>query len=386
MIRKYKFKNKTYYKIQLSYTDNKGKRHQRKYSFNKAGERISSERFAGKLEFEYLAEYKSNLKDQFSSMTFEEWHKAYLKSISLSHTKGTISQYDGDLKKWLFKSFVSKKLSEISKADINEYIFNYLPSRGASPHLQRKKGKVLSRIFEAALEEGHIAKNPCLGITVKVPPSEKLVLNTKEVNLFLSTAREIEHKFYYLWAMSLLTGLRNGELYSLRWKDIDEETNLITVSSQWTNKDGLHSTKSNKNRNVPISKNLKVLLLELKNMGPFKENLKGLNKSSHFIDDLVLPRSSEWKHGEQSKITKRFCKSINITEVKFHDLRATFITNLLSCGVSSPKVMSIVGHTRTSTIDVYLRLAGVNIKGVTEELGYSLPISKIQNVVDIYAI
>lgn len=289
-----------------------------------------------------------------------------------------VMQYDGDLKKWLPEGFGDKKLTEYTKSNIHELVLKTLPKNGASPNLQKKTRRVLARIFEAALEEGLINRNPCKGITVKVPPPKKEVLVTGEASRLLTCARLSRHPFYYHWAMALLTGMRNGELYALRWKDIDIVSGTINISSSWSNKDGYHCAKSNKNRIVPISEDLKQLILELKNLGPFKENLTGLNGNNQFFNDLVLPRSSEWKHGEQSKITKKYCEQLGITSVKFHDLRATFITSMLAQGVSTPKVMSIVGHARMSTTDEYLRLAGVNVKGATESLGYSLP-SKINN-------
>jgi hypothetical protein len=46
--------------------------------------------------------------------------------------------------------------------------------------------------------------------------------------------------------------------------------------------------------------------------------------------------------------------------------------------------MAIVGHSRTSTTDEYLRLAGVNIKGSTDSLGYGLPKEKAQNVISLF--
>jgi hypothetical protein len=45
--------------------------------------------------------------------------------------------------------------------------------------------------------------------------------------------------------------------------------------------------------------------------------------------------------------------------------------------------MSVVGHSRTSTTDEYLRLAGVNVKGVTDQVSYSLPSREQQNVLEI---
>ena len=71
------------------------------------------------------------------------------------------------------------------------------------------------------------------------------------------------------------------------------------------------------------------------------------------IDNPVLPHPREWKNGEQAKVTREFCQVIGVTPIDFHDLRATFITNMLAQGVSLAKVMAIVGHRKTATTDRY---------------------------------
>ena len=384
MIKPYKHDGKTYFLIQLSYTDKLGKRHQPKFRLDKTGKRISSKQVAKILEIEYLIELKAKIEQNYSKLCFKEYHQKYLQEIKLSLKRSTVMQYDGDLKKWLTKEIFEKKMDEIKKADIHNFVFESLPSMGATPHTQKRILKTLRKIFQSALEEGIISRNPAQGISVKVPPPKKLVLNTQEASRLLERSKEDNHPFYHLWAFALLSGLRSGELYALRWADVDEVAGTINISASWSNKDGYHSTKSNKNRVIPISKDLLTLLLELKNIGPFEETLTGLTGKSNFFCDLVLPRSSEWKHGEQARITKAFCRLIGVAEIKFHDLRATFITNMLAQGVSLPKVMSIVGHSRTSTTDEYLRLAGVNIQGATESLGYSLPKKVSGNIVSLY--
>jgi integrase len=384
MIKKYKHKGKNYLLIQLSHTDIHGKRYQPKFRFDKEGMRITSERKARKLEFEYLTNLKDEIQGNLTSLTFKEWRIKFLSDAQLIFKKSTIMQYDGDLTKWLPLSFVSMKLTDIKKRHIHDLIFNELPKNGATVHTQKRIWKNVRRVLESAVDECLISINPAKGITVKVPPTKKLVLNTDEVELLLREALVSSHSFYYVWSFALLSGLRSGEMYGLRWRDIDEISGNINISHQWTSKDGYHSTKSNKCRVLPISKQLGGLLKELRNMGASQEIQKGFNGSSHYIDDLVLPRINDWKNGAQSKVIREFCKMIGITEIKFHDLRATFITNMLAQGVPLVQVMSIVGHSKTSTTDEYLRLAGVNIKGSTDRLGYCLPKLGHKNVISMF--
>jgi hypothetical protein len=89
--------------------------------------------------------------------------------------------------------------------------------------------------------------------------------------------------------------------------------------------------------------------------------------------EFVLPRLWEWDQGSQGQITREFCKGIGITSITFHDLRATFITQMLNNGVALSKVMAIVGHSSLKTTQGYLRLCGKDVEGATEELGVLVP-------------
>ena len=100
-------------------------------------------------------------------------------------------------------------------------------------------------------------------------------------------------------------------------------------------------------------------------------------------DDFVLPRLWRWRQGEQAAVLRSFCEVIGITSVRFHDLRASFITNMLAQGVPIVKVMSIVGHGKMATTDGYLRLAGVGLEGTTNKLDYSAPKTFLARVLSL---
>jgi integrase len=102
--------------------------------------------------------------------------------------------------------------------------------------------------------------------------------------------------------------------------------------------------------------------------------------------EFVLPRLSEWENGDAAKVTRTYCKSLGITDIRFHDLRATFITNLLSRGESLARVMAIVGHSDMETTNVYLRKAGIELKDGTEKLGYKIPKANFGNVIQLKTI
>lgn len=143
-------------------------------------------------------------------------------------------------------------------------------------------------------------------------------------------------------------------MFALKWTDIDLETGLISINKQWTNKDGIREPKWGSSRTVPLGSELKSYLLEFKaETSGFKRTLlDSRTKEKITASDYVLPTLKEWEHGMQAEVLEDFCTGIGITAVKFHDLRATFITNLLNQGVPLVQVMKMVGHRKLSTTDI----------------------------------
>lgn len=93
----------------------------------------------------------------------------------------------------------------------------------------------------------------------------------------------------------------------------------------------------------------------------------------------------KWIQGSQAKELKEFYREIGITQIRFHDLRATFITQLLLRGVPLAKVMTIIGHSTIKTTMKYLRLVAQDTKGATEALGVTASkVNNINNVVNLF--
>jgi integrase len=274
--------------------------------------------------------------------------------------------YQSTIDKWLLKPWMGFELKDITKKMVYELVFEKINS---TEHTKKYVLKIIKRIFQVALDLGYITHNPAQGLQVRVPESDKKVLTNAEAQIFLSEAKSTNHRFYPVWLMALFTGMRSGELYALRWTDIDLEAKTICVGRSWSSKNGFTTTKNQKSRVVPISEVLLDYLRELKLLSGQKE--------------FVLPRLNEWERGEAAYVTREFCKSLGITEIKFHDLRATFITNLLSRGESLVRVMAIVGHADMETTNVYLRKAGIELNGGTERLGYSIPKEHEANVINV---
>lgn len=351
-IKSYDENGKKVYEVYVNGFDSIGRRIQKR----KKG--LDSLRKAQTVEFELKREL-AQLKEEAVPYRWHEWFDECMKQMRLEYRPSTIYNYETQIKKWIHPHWEKLEIRNISKSDVYETIFEKCKDI-VSPNNRKTILKMVKRLFQMAVDEGVIDRNPCTGVQVKVAEVEQKVLTNSEVEIFLREARITNHKFYSIWALALMTGMRSGELYALKWTDIDFDAKTISVSKQWTSKNGLGPTKSGRTRIVPIADSLLQFLRELKVKTPPEQ-------------ECVLPHPRDWQNGEQAKVTKEFCIAIGVTPIKFHDLRATFITNLLARGESLARVMSLVGHSQLKTTNGYLRKAGVDVQGGTDKLGYKLP-------------
>lgn len=348
------------YEVFIKVRDKSGKQVARR-------KRCASEREAKKAQLDMLME----LQGQKTKVTWKYWVERVLEKYRVEYRNSTYLNYKHLLGKWFDPFWNDKFIDEIKPSDVHSAVFE--TSTQLSTYTRKTLLKIAKRIFNLAIEEGLILRNPAVGIRVRVAEANQAILNRNEIDILLKAARECDHRFFPHWSLALLTGMRSGELYSLRWPDVDFVTGRINISKAWTKKNGEGPTKTAKNRIYPISNECRKFLVELQ---------QNFSRGS----DFVLPRLWEWDQGDQAKVLKSFCEEIGITPVRFHDLRATFITQMLNNGIPLSKVMAIVGHSSLKTTQGYLRLSGKDIEGSTEGLNIQIPGKevKLDNVVDLW--
>jgi integrase len=253
----------------------------------------------------------------------------------------------------------SRSAAGVTQIDVKE-LMNGLEAEGLSASHRRKMKVVINRIFQYGMEKRMIKgiiQSPTIGLKLeREKDTVHEILTLGEIRKLLLSARTMQHKWYYHWALALLTGMRSGELYALLWTDIDWENNAITVSKTY---DSRHKVikmqpKSGCWRTVPISSELKSLLLELKAQAGDRPN--------------VLHRIWTWTLGLQAGELRKFCIGLGLPSIRFHTLRACFATQLIRNGVPPIQIQKICGWQDLKTMQRYIRMAGIEIQGATEGL------------------
>lgn len=192
------------------------------------------------------------------------------------------------------------------------------------------------------------------------------ILHDNEIKKLLSYARSYEPLWYYIWSFAVYTGCRNGELYALKWTDINFKDRMITVQRSYNKKYKVEKCTKNEDwRHVSICEPLWKAIEELKLKHDHDVERGECNHVGY-----VLPRPGTWQNGSQAAKLRQFCEEIGITPVCFHTLRACFATELLRRKVDVPSVMRVGGWKSLKSMMHYVRLSGIYDRGITDPLDY----------------
>ena len=259
----------------------------------------------------------------------------------------------------------TRLVCDISSEEVEDLIQDELDYLSVS---QRKNIlKYIRGAMRVAHSKRYIQYLPTFDIAFEENDKIKEVLKESEVRIFLNEARKQEHEWYPIWFFACVTGMRNGELLALKWDTVNLDNRQIKVNKTYDKKVGLKNhTKARYDRFVYISDPLLAVLKDLKFKYP--------------NEDFVLPRISTWLQGSQAKVLREFLESLNLTSVRFHDLRATWATLLLVKGTPPVKVMTMGGWIDFKTFQIYVRQAGVDIQGITDCLNNIVPDYKSHSI------
>lgn len=313
---------------------------------------LKSQAEAQRVERELIVQIEQSFTEDITPTWRAILPKFYLSCAERGLMPKTVENYKLGLEAYTLKEWGHRRIDSITTSDIKALILTKLAHR--SPNQQKNILKFIRSVFEYAVESGVLIKNPVPKMKFRIGDKIKGVLTLSQVEMLLNRAKELECEWYAHWAMAIYTGMRNGELYALIWDKVDIENRQIKVDMSWNNVDKFKSTKSGDDRIVEIAPSLVPVLAELKLMNP--------NSS------FVLPRLDKWDKGEQARELRMFLMGMGLPPMRFHDLRATWATIMLGRGIEPIKVMYMGGWKDLKTMMIYMRKAGIDIKGITDGL------------------
>ena len=193
---------KKLYEVYVNGFDLRGRRVQRRKRS------IENIRKAEEIEFQFEREL-AKLREEGSPHTWQEWFEIAIARMKRDLAVSTVMNYQGYIGKWVSPHWKNRELKAISRDDVYKVVFDTF-DKTLSANSQRTLLKQIRRIFEMAVEDAVLDRNPASGIKVHVPEIEQGVLTNEEVKIFLQMAKDTAHRFYPIWLLALMTGMRSG--------------------------------------------------------------------------------------------------------------------------------------------------------------------------------
>ena len=288
--------------------------------------------------------------------TYAEYAVLYLEGeIKPIRKKGTYDRYKAAFDKHIFPKIGKRPINEISQADIRAFLVQYF-GEGHTKRSTTLIRDIMNGPFQVAFEDGIINKNPVSGALKRLnirtddrPPIDPL--SAEETVLFLNTCRRYYPDHFPFFMTLFRTGLRVGEALALKWGDIDWNGRFITVSRSYRRQE-IGTTKTGKTRKVDISDQLLITLKDLYT----KRKREALHDGAGEIKDFIFHNGQGDPRGQNSirYILKHILRKSGLREIRVHDTRHSYASQLLSDGVSPVYVKEQLGHHSIEiTVNIY---------------------------------
>lgn len=226
-----------------------------------------------------------------------------------------------------------------------------LERNGKSLHTRVRVFAVLHRAFDQAVKWGLMPRNICDAVDKpKAPRSEVTAWNEVEAATFLKEAEG--NRLHALYVLALTTGLRQGEMLGLKWGDIDLKEGSLSVRRTLLERKGKHAFGEPKTAKGRRKVDLPKMAVEA-----LKQHRVKMMAEGHRASQLVFC-DTEGNPLRKSNLTRRSFQKLmedaEVPRIRFHDLRHTAATLLLSQGVHPKVVQERLGHSQISvTLDTY---------------------------------
>jgi integrase len=263
--------------------------------------------------------------------------------------RSTVMTYETICRIHLAPFFGSRRLDQITRRDV-ENLAAHMIRQGKSPATTRHTLSVLHSIFEHARRQEWIVSNPVsLADKPRAPQVDPDIrfLEAEEVEALVRSVPDdylgrIERPLYLTATM---TGMRQGELLALRWRDVDWQAQRVRIRRNFVRGEFGTPKSKRSSRSVPLADRL-------------AGELDRLHRETNWPrdDDLVFAHPHTGKPIDRSKLLKRFKAALrrgDLRDVRFHDLRHTFGTRLAAQGVPMRTLQEMLGHRDFKTTLIY---------------------------------
>ena len=274
----------------------------------------------------------------------QKWQEDYLAvRQQLGRLKpSTAITYQSNLTGHILPFFGAMQLPDVTLAHVQEFV-KVLLGKGLSPKTIGNVIVILKEMFKHAVQWGHLDSNPAqYAERPRGEDKEMEVFTPEEIRRLLDAQEE---PLRTLLLTATLTGMRQGELFGLKWEDIDFEGHQIHVRrALWHGQLGTPKSRRSR-RAIDMPPTLEDALQRL-----------STQKRSEFVfcTDRGTPIDADnFRHREFPQALRR----AGLRPIRFHDLRHTYTSLLIAQGAHPKHIQAQLGHASIqTTLDRYRHL------------------------------
>ena len=275
--------------------------------------------------------------------TLGEFASVWLSTKASQVKPRTHESYRGTLERHLLPVLGRHRLEDLRTYVIQQHLDHLAVT--VSTRTSNYARTVLKALFHQAEKWEMVLRNPVTGTAPKTHRDRPITLwSPSEVRRFLSAARH--HRLYALFYLTLLTGLRIGEVMALRWTDLKE--NAIVVERSVDTRQGkvIESEPKSRSARRIIAIDAGTLAVLAEHRTRQRAELADLGMQPHQQPERMFTSrvGSTLNASNLYKVWRGLQREAGVPEARFHDLRHMHFSMLIMQGVDVKTVADRAGH------------------------------------------
>jgi integrase len=254
-------------------------------------------------------------------------------------------------------------LSEVTRQEVQTYIAQ-LAKAGYAPKSIDHYHDVLSAVLRTAVKWGHLQDNPAKDVDLPTLKTvrPKWALTNEQAAALLDALPPLARTMV---GLALLSGLRRGELFALRWKDLDTDGKCLSVrEAVYDGTFGTPKTEAGK-RTIPLAETALMLIED------WKRRTKKIDP-----EGLVFATRGGTPISPNNVLRRSIfpaCDTLGLKRATWLTFRRTYSSWSHDQGVPGKVVAQLMGHANVdTTLNVYTQVLDGSLRAAVDTVGKKL--------------
>jgi integrase len=292
-------------------------------------------------------------------VTVEQFLGRWLEAKHGTVHPGTWTRYEELARLHVNPKIGKRRLASLKPEQLQQFYTELQASR--SPATLLKVHRMLHSAFKLAVRWGAMPQNTTeLVIAPSIQRHEFDTFAPEQARSFLKAVRG--DRLEALFVVAITTGMRQGELLGLRWQDVDLERRRLQLVRQLKNRQS--------RRAVLLPELAATALVDHRARQAAEREQQGVRWEEHglvFTNTVGKPLTP---NNLRQRSFYPLLDRAGLPRIRFHDLRHSCATLLLSEGVHPKIVSDLLGHSQIGiTLDLYSHVTATMQAVAAEAMG-----------------